>query len=273
MRLLALLALLAACARSPARGEGVVSLLPSFTEILVALGEERRLVGCTAYCKPGREVVRLPWQDAAAAEAILRVGPSVVLKQAPRTPEDPLKAALERAHVRVLSLPSETIADVRAAILAIGAEFGRSADAAAYLARFDADLDAARAVSAGRASPSVLFVTRRSAGAVANIDAAGPGTFLDELIRAAGGRNALADLDAPYPTITLETFVRRAPEVIIDNLPAEGDPLGAWRKFAGQVPAVRDGRVFAVRDAALLIPGPRLPEAVRRLAEMIHGRP
>ncbi len=273
MRLLLPIALLAACARDPARGKGVVSLLPSFTEIVLALGEGERLVGCTAYCRPGRDVTRLPWQDASAAEAILRVGPALVLKQAPRTPEDPLKAALQRADVRVLSFPSETIEDVRAAILGLGDALGRRATAEAYLGRFDAELDAARAFSAGREAPSVLFVTRRSAGAVANIDAAGPGTFLDELIRAAGGRNVLADVDAPYPTISLETFVRRAPQVIIDNLPAEEDPLDAWGKFAAQVPAVRDRRVFAVRDAALLIPGPRLPEAVRRLAEMIHGRP
>jgi hypothetical protein len=67
--------------------------------------------------------------------------------------------------------------------------------------------------------------------------------------------------------------VRVAPDVIIDNLPPEeGDAYrDAWSRFADLVPAVRDGRIHAVRDPALLIPGPRLPAAIERLVEMIHG--
>jgi ABC-type Fe3+-hydroxamate transport system substrate-binding protein len=82
----------------------------------------------------------------------------------------------------------------------------------------------------------------------------------------------LGDLAAPYPTVNLETVVRRKPEVIIDNLPPEEDFRSAWARL-DTVPAVRHGRVHAVRDPDLLIPGPRLPEAVARLVEMIHGGP
>jgi len=66
--------------------------------------------------------------------------------------------------------------------------------------------------------------------------------------------------------------VRLAPEVIIDNVPGGEDPLEAWSSLP-TIPAVRDGRVYAVTDRALLIPGPDLPRSVERLAEMIHGRP
>jgi ABC-type hemin transport system substrate-binding protein len=112
----------------------------------------------------------------------------------------------------------------------------------------------------------VLLVIGRDADGVANVDAAGTGTFLDELIRCAGGRNAV---DAgPYPKLRLEEIVRLAPEVIIDN----AGPAEAWRALP-TVPAVRDGRVFSVADNRLLIPGPSLPRSVERLAAMIHGRP
>lgn len=257
--------LLAACGTPapPARPGTVVSLLPSWTEIIVDLGAADRLVGCTEACKPGRDVARVPWQG--SVEAIVRLRPALVIRQAPRAEGDGFGHALGAAGIRVLSLPSETVADVRAAIPSIGAALG--VDARAYLERFDRELAAAEAKGEGHGEPpTVLFVFGRDPGGVANVDAAGKGTFLDELIRCAGGRNAVET--GPYPKLRLEEIVRLAPEVIIDN----AGPVDAWRAFP-TVPAVRDGRVFAVPDNALLIPGPRLPRSVERLAEMIHGRP
>jgi len=267
---------LAACAREAPRAPAgpprrIVSLLPAYTAWVVALGAGDRLVGCTEYGEPGREVTRVPWQGPDAAEAIVRCRPDLVLRQTPRREKDVLASVLERANIPVLSLPSETMADARAAIPALAAALGLEERGAALARDFDARMDAVRAKAAGGSRPKVLFVFGRDAGLAANISAAGPGSFLDEMIRAAGGRNALEDLARPYPAIGLDDFVRAAPDVIIDNLPPEDDPHAAWARFAEVVPAVRDGRVYAIRDRGLLIPGPRLPEAVERLAEMIHG--
>ena len=236
------------------------------------LGEGDRLVGCTTACEPGREVKRIAWQGARALEAIVRLQPGLVIRQAPRTAEDPLRDALEGAGIKVLSLPSETIADVRAAILRIGEALEQKDRSRRYVERFDAALARSRAAVKGRPRPRVLFVFGRDAGNVANIDAAGPGSFLDELVRCAGGKNVLADRDSPYPKVSLEQIVRLGPEVIIDNVPGGEDPMEAWREFP-TLPAVKHERVYAVRDRDLLIPGPRLPRAVERLVEMIHGRP
>ena len=277
MRLRLLFLVLAACgapepAKPPANARRIVSLLPSFTEILVELGAADRLVGCTEHCRPGREMTRLPWQGAGAAEAILRARPDLVLRQEVRAETDPVRAVLEKSGVYVLTVPSETIDDIKSGILAIGGAVGKRDEAMRFVERFNADLVRARAGALGKDRPRVLFVFGRDRGAVANVTAAGPGSFLDELIRFAGGRNILEDLDSPYPTISLELIVRREPQVIIDNVPTETDPLSAWRASVLRgVPAVRDRRVFPVRDPGLLIPGPRLPEAVRRLVEMIHG--
>ena len=258
--------------RPPAEARRIVSLLPSFTEILVELDAADRLVGCTEHCRPGWEVTRLSWQGAGAAEAILRTKPDLVLRQKVRAKTDPVRAALEKSGVYVLTVPSETIEDVRSGILTIGGAVGKRDEAMRFVETFSADLVRARAGAVGKGRPKVLFVFGRDQGAVANVTAAGPGSFLDELIRFAGGRNILEDLDSPYPTISLELIVRRGPQVIIDNVPTESDPLTAWRaSVLASVPAVRDRRVFPVRDPGLLIPGPRLPAAVRRMVEMIHG--
>jgi len=252
----------------PAR---IVSLLPAFTGWVVALGAGDRLVGCTEYCEPGREVTRVPWQGPDAAEAIVRCRPDLVLRQTPRRETDVLASVLARAGIPVLSLPSETLDDARAAVPALAAALGLDVRGAEVLREFDARLAAARAGVPDGPRPKVLFVFGRDPGLAANISAAGPGSFLDEMIRTAGGRNALADLAQPYPNIGLDDLVRAAPDVIIDNLPPEDDAQAAWARFSEVVPAVRDGRVHAIRDRGLLIPGPRLPEAVERLVEMIHG--
>jgi len=270
VRLFVLLLLFGACAEPgppPATvPQRVVSLLPSWTELLLTLGVGDRIVACTNYCEPGSDVPRIDWQDPRAAERVARLRPDLVLRQRPRAQRDPFGDALRAVGVRVLELPSETIADVRAAYSRVGVEMGRGEEAGMALARFDRDLAAVVASVAGRAKPSVLFVYTRSPGAIAQVGAAGPGSFIDELIGVAGGVNALAAADVAYVNLDIERLLRAKADVIIDNLPSEQDPASLW---SARTPT----RVRFVRDNKLLIPGPRLPAAAAALAELIHGQP
>ena len=234
--------------------------------MLVALGAGDRIIACTAFCAPGRDVVRIEWQDPRAAERVARLEPDLVLRQKPRAERDPFGDALRAVGVRVLELPSETIADVRAAYTRVGLEMGRGEEAGVALARFDRDLAAVVASVAGRPTPRVLFVYTRAPGAIAQVGAAGPGSFIDELIGVAGGVNALAAADAAYVNLDIERLLRAKADVIIDNLPSEEDPGSLW---SGRTST----RVRFVKDNRLLIPGPRLPAAAAALAELIHGEP
>ncbi len=252
----------------------IVSLLPSLTQIVVELGAADRLVACTAACDPGRELPRVSWREAAAVEPILRLRPDLVLRQEVRAERDALRRSLEKVGVRLLVVPSETVADVRSAMLEVGRALALESRAVALVERFERELAEARRPAAGKQRPSVLLVFGRDAGAVANVSAAGPGTFLDEMLGLAGGRNVLDDMTIPYPSLTLEEIVRRSPAVIIDILPPEksaADARRAWEPLRAAVAAVREGRVYPVLDRSLLIPGPGLPESVSRLVEMIHG--
>jgi len=271
MRAPAVFLLLLACAPpEPAAGEPrrIVSLLPAWTEVLTALGEGGRLVACTEFGEPGRDLPRIDWRAPRAAERIARLEPDLVLKQQPRAAHDPLREALKAMGVRVIELPSETIADVREAIGAIGEVVGRGEEARALQRELDEGLEEVRRSVEGRGKPPVLFIYTRSAGVVANVGAAGPGTFIDEMIAIAGGRNVLADADEPYVQLDLERVARLEPEVIIDNLPTEDDPGAVWAQVS-----IVDARIRFVRDNRMLVPGPRLPAAAARLADMIHGRP
>jgi len=262
--------ILAGCAEQPESAAGpprrVVSLLPAWTEIIVALDAGDRIVACSEYGEPDRDVPRVDWRDPRAAETIARLDPDLVLRQRSRAETDPFGAALNAVGVRVRALPSETIADVREAITGIGVELGRGEEATALLAKFDAELDAVRAaVKLGR-KPRVLFIYNRSAGVIAQVGAAGPGSFIDELITLVGGVNALADAGQAYVNLDLERLLRLEPDVVIDNLPAEEDPAAVWAKLSGMKAPVR-----FVRENRMLIPGPRLPSAASALAELIHG--
>ena len=104
--------------------------------------------------------------------------------------------------------------------------------------------------------------------------AAGPGSHLDELLRAAGGENVLADAGAPYVLASLEAVLARRPEVIVDlSDNRAGAPRGVvagdWARWPF-LPAVVDGRVYQVDPVRLAIPGPRLAEMAELLARAIH---
>ena len=125
---------------------------------MVELGAADRLVACTEFCEPGRDIPRVPWRGTGAAEAIVRTGAALVLKQKPTRARDPLHRMLEDAGMTVVALPSETIEDARATIVALGRAWGLEREATAYRARFDEALLRARAGAVGKRRPRVLMV-------------------------------------------------------------------------------------------------------------------
>jgi iron complex transport system substrate-binding protein len=124
-------------------------------------------------------------------------------------------------------------------------------------------------------------VVARDAGQVASLTAAGDRTYLDELVRLAGGRNVLADSPVRYPQLSAEGVIRLQPDVILEwapgvpgagDGPAPEDParLAEWERLPG-IPAVERRRLHVLHDALWLRPGPRVPEALRRLAPLLDG--
>src|SRR5262249_3442135 len=98
----------------------------------------------------------------------------------------------------------------------------------------------------------------------------GAGSYLDEMLRAAGAVNAGAALGGPYPRAGLEWLIAAAPELILD---ASGDPQDAARSWARwpALPAAPAGRVVALPARELPLPGPWIDRELERLAAAIHG--
>lgn len=252
----------------------VVSLAPSVTETIFAVGGGDRLVAVSTYCDHPPEAAELPRAGSylqPSVETIVGLEPDVVIG----VPTPGNRAAVEhlrRLGIEVVVVSEDTLADTWEAMRTVGRVLGRPDRAEALVTSVQGEIAAVRAAAAGKPRRRVLFVVGHDPLVVA-----GEGLFLDELIEAVGGRNVGALDRGMWPRLSLETVVAAAPEVIIDGaMGTEASPereksLRRWWETYRSVPAVRDGHVRAQRSNALLRPGPRLGEAARELFELVHG--
>ena len=249
----------------------IVSLAPSVTETLFAIGAGEQLVGICTFCDFPREVERIDRIGAYInpnVEAIVAKRPDVVIGVPPNNPE--AIVALQRLGLRAIVVRVDTIAEIETAIRTIAQEAGREAQGEKLLADVRQRMAAVRKRLEGAPQRRVLMVVGQTP-----LIAVGSGIFLDELIRQAHGINIAASAKQPWPHLSLEMAIASQPEVIIDgSMGSEETPdaeqqLGIWRNFP-TLPAVRDGRLHGRLSSAILRPGPRLPEAFEELARLIH---
>src|SRR5262245_33490142 len=249
----------------------IVSLAPSVTETLFAIGAGEQLIGICTFCDFPREVEHIDRIGAYInpnVEAIVAKRPDVVIGVPPNNPE--AIATLQRLGLRTVVVRVDTIAEIEAAIRTIAQEAGREAKGEKLLADMNQRMAIIRKRLEGAPQRRVLMVVGQTP-----LIAVGSGIFLDELINQAHGINIAADAKQPWPHLSLEVVVAKQPEVIIDGSMGseeKQDPeqrLGIWKNFP-TVPAVRDGRLHSPLSFAILRPGPRLPDAFEELARLVH---
>ena len=270
---LAVLALvgLAACDRPAPKAAGaarIVTLTPSATELVAALGAADALVGVDEYSTYPPAVAALPKVGSFVApnfEAIVALRPTLVVAD---DIHDDAAAALTSAGVPVVRLPMHALPDVEGALTTLGERLGRPAEAAARRAEIAAAKAAAgkRRVGHGHA---VLIVIDRAPGGLDGMIAAATGTWLDELVAMTGAGNVLAGAATRYPKLSAEEIVRAAPDTILDVSYA-ADPATAAREWAARpelasVPAIAQGRVRVLKAPYFLAPSPRLAAALTEL--------
>ena len=248
-------------------GERVISLMPSGTEIVAALGAESLLVGVDRYSSYPPLTASLPKVGdylSPDVEAIVRLHPTFVIVD---DVHGQVAAALHDHGIETIGCSIHTLPDVKAGLRAVGARLGKARQAEAVVAEMDAALDAAAAHRPAR-HPRVLAVIDREAGGIGRLVAAGPGSYVDELLAVVGGDNVLAPTGQRYPQIALEEVLRARPEVIVDLSQAAQSRMDDWK--AVEVPAVADHRVVALTDPTLQGPSPRVAHALDALARAIR---
>jgi ABC-type Fe3+-hydroxamate transport system substrate-binding protein len=243
----------------------IVSLSPTTTEILFALGAGSRLVGRSDYDlfpDSARLIPSIGQGIQPNAEAVLGTRPDLVILYASQD-NRPAAARLRAAGVSTLALKNDHIADFRRTVEMLGAILGDSARARTVADSVYRTLDRVRAATAGLARPTVFWHIWD-----APLITVGAGSFMNELVDIAGARNVYADIESPSKAISLEDVARRDPEFILAG------PIGARRIEAEArwriVRAVRDRKVLVVDTVVVARPSVRLGEAAVSLANLLH---
>ncbi len=241
----------------PAVPRRVVSLAPSLTDIVVALGRSGRLVGVTRHDE-GPEVAHVARVGGGldpSVEAIVALRPDLVLAVADDLVPPPLRE-LAALGLPVLMVRTARLADAIAATRAVARALGEGAAGDRLATSLEEAIAAAARRTASRPRLRVLLVVSHEP-----LFVAGPGSFGDDLLRAAGGENVVRSR-RPWPAYPLERAVVDDPALVVDGALFEPPESVA---HLGAIPAVRRGDVYRLVDDAALRPGPQL---VRGLAEL-----
>jgi ABC-type Fe3+-hydroxamate transport system substrate-binding protein len=243
----------------------IVSLIPSVTETLCALGLADALVGVTAYCVEPRDVVRTKTRVGGEKDpdlaAIRALAPDLVVANVEENVREHVET-LRGWGVPVWVTYPRTVAEGLAMIRELGAVTGTVARAEAILAELEPLHARVRAASARRRPVPVFYPIWRVPWMTINGD-----TYIHDLLAVCGAANVFGEAPARYPTVTLDEMAARRPEMIV--LPDEPfrfrrAHLADFAPYA-EVPAVRDGRIHLVDGKPFSWHGPRLGEALRTL--------
>jgi iron complex transport system substrate-binding protein len=259
--------------------ERIVSLAPSITEILFAVGAGDSVVGVTDYCNYPYNFTA--WIEAGnmtsignyygpSVEPIIALNPDLVLAS---TGSLDAAANLKSLGYNVLVVEAKTLDGVLQDILLVGRATGKNAEASAIVSDMRARIDAvATQAAAATTTPKVYHEVWNEP-----LMSAGPGTFVDELITLAGGENIFHDATTSWPTVSSEAIIEKNPDVMFfpDMYMGVGnfyETIEAVENRPGwdTISAVQNGALYEINADIISRSGPRLVDALEIIAKMVH---
>ena len=249
----------------------IISLAPSITEILFALGLDREIVGVTEFCDyppRARQKPSIGGFMNPSLERIVSLEPDLVIV-AKEFYRPGFIRELERLDLPVYVSDPSVVESVFSALHQLGGVVGRVSEAETLAHRIRSQMEKIRGVLSDYPRRRVLYVLWHDP-----LMSVGPGSFVHELIEQAGGQNIVVGNGMAYSRLAMETVIARDPEVIIFP-----DELGeseiraqkeTWRLRWGMLSAVRQERFYVVDADLVHRPGPRLAQGLLELARVIH---
>jgi iron complex transport system substrate-binding protein len=285
LTILAACLLLAACATARTDGmnrtvklqgtpQRIVSLAPSNTEILFAVGAGKQVVGRDSFSDYPPEAKSV--QDIGGSmgkydtEAIVALHPDLVLAGEINTPE--LVNSLQQLGLTVYYLPNPTTLEAMYANLeTVGQLTGHASQAVTLVNSLQQRVAAVDAkIKTVTSSPSVYY--ELDATDPTKPYTSGPGTFVDLLISRAGGTNIGKNLTSQWPQISLEALLVANPSIIILGDSAYGTTPDSVKQRPGWdgMAGVQTGQIYPFDDNLVSRPGPRLVDGLEALAKLLH---
>jgi iron complex transport system substrate-binding protein len=265
---------------APTAGEcrRVISLAPSLTETLYALGLGDRVVGVTRYCKYPPDVqnkVCIGGYFDPNLEAIVALKPDLVVMLEEHQQSLP---GFQKLQLKTLVVCHKNIEGIIDSFRALGLACGRAEEGRRMAEDCQQRLTAIERKTAGLRRPRVLFSIDRMPAPdhIADVYIAGADGYFDRMIALAGGENAYRQKRVRFPTVSPEGILAMNPEVIIDLLPnvalerRDAKSIAAdWNGLA-EVEAVKTHRVYVFSAAYACVPGPRFIRVVEDIARVLH---
>ncbi|SCG82976.1 iron complex transport system substrate-binding protein [Proteiniborus sp. DW1] len=246
----------------------IISLAPSHTEILFALGLNDEIVGVTTYCNyPEEAKAKERVGDAfnLNLEKILELDPDLVINYGPG--KEDVNNRLTESGIAVLSYLPESVDEVISLIEELGSVTNTMVQAEAITVDMISKRDyITNKVSNVDKKATVFFEIWDEP-----LQAAGPGSFVDELIRLAGGENIASDAESAYAQFDLEQLIERNPEVYLMSEDLETKTIESVKLRPGfsELSAVQNDRIY-ILDPLISIPGPRIVDGLELIAKSIY---
>ncbi len=258
--------------------ERIISLSPSTTETLFALGLGNKIVGRTRFCNYPPEAKKLPEVGGYVDpnyEAMIALKPDLVILL---QEHENVKQYLNEFKIKYLEVNNKTIADILTTIKTIGKVCKAEPQANTLLQKLNNKINVIKKKTENLPKPKVIISIGRTlgTGTIKDVYIAGKNTFYDELIALAGGTNAIGDSLNAYPMLSAEGIIHLNPQIIIDFVTDVNGKsfnkdliLKDWNSIKF-VEAVKNKNVKIFSKDYIVIPGPRFILLLQDLAKAIH---
>lgn len=258
------------------RPERIISLAPSNTEILFALGAGDRVVGVTDNDDYPAEVTRKDKIGGAFDVKVTNLEKIVALKPdllVAIVGQKTVLDELQKLGLTFFAVKAESMEEILDSIKAVGRLTGQEAEGDRLVKEMRARLDAVSSRVQGLAEkerPRVFNEVWFDQGK-GEVMTSGPGSFMDEMIRLAGGINVASDAKAAWASYSMEALIKKDPDVILTPFKESVDDLKAGNRNGWQgLKAVKEGRVVLLDQNLISRPGPRIVEGLEQMARGIH---
>lgn len=254
----------------------IISLSPNITEVLFALGLDNEIVGVTEFCKYPKaalEKAKVGGYGNPDLETIVSLKPTIIIML---NFSAAVKDKLRGFNIETLVVTNETVEEVLDSITKIGQATQRDDSAERLILSIRTKVDSVRKKYENQPKPGVLLGIGRNPEDITNMYVAGPGTFLNELLEIAGGKNIVSDVEIKYPKISLEEIITRNPEIILEPV-LQVNPTPeylekfktSWAQLPG-IEAVKNGEIHFLFGDFILIPGPRMLLTLDQIVKILH---
>lgn len=248
----------------------VVSLAPSVTEVVYALGQDQRLQGVTQFSNYPPEAMNLPRVGSYVhldVEKIVSLRPDLCLAIKDGNPVDVIRR-LEGLNIPVYAVDPKNLDAVMEMISDVGELLDAIQQSEMIVKNMKERIETVKSTVSGTLDrPKVFFQI-----GVSPIVSVGTETFLHELITLAGGYN-LTHGEVAYPRMTIEQVLTMAPDVLIITSMTRGQSFEAvkaqWKRWKS-IPAVKNDRIYLVDSDIVDRPSPRLVDGLEILVRYIN---